>query len=112
MAFVWIIGVIWGSSFEYYTGTDWAGVTGQSTLNYLLNYNNIVYQQSVFGTLTFPMPNPSYFTEWLRVGMMDFQFLSGDLVIVQWFLQLFGLCGIVAFIYTVFTVLTGFIPSA
>ncbi len=116
LAFVWIIGVLWGSSYEasstfsYATGAT--ATTPQSTLNYLLNYQNIVYQQPVFGNLTFPMPNTQYFLEWLRVGTMNFYFLDGDLVVVQWFLQIFGICGIVAFIYTVFTVLTGFVPSA
>ena len=111
LALVWLCGVILGATSEEYQPADWEERVSQTKMNYLLNFENTTCQQSSFGVITFPLPNPQYFITLLNVATMNFEFLSGEgFQFVRWGLQTFALMGILSFIWSATELLQGFIP--
>lgn len=110
--FVWLIGMFLGATYEKHdTGLTWAGNVQENTLQYLLNYRNMTYQQTVFGAITLPFPSPEYFATWLRIAIMDFTFLNGDMEMVRWIVLLpIAIAGIASLIYAFVQLLQGFVP--
>jgi hypothetical protein len=122
--FVWIIGMIFGATFEKHTGDDWTGARDETTLEYLLDYKNITYSQSTFGDISFPMANAEYFSTLLRCMTFQFEFFepydsNGDgtkdantwAQLVKWVIFVpFSIAIIFALIYSFVTLLQGFIP--
>ena len=93
-AFVWVVGMFLGSTFEYHTeaaGT-WGGSgtggyvneTPVSTLNYLSNFNNVIRDTTIFGVITLPVPNTEWFKTLGRVMVWNFQFLTGGAMMFYW----------------------------
>jgi len=114
-AFVWIIGMFLGSTFEQHTGTDWAGASDESTLEYLLDVKNITYQQDIVGGLAVPMFNTDYFSTMWKVMTFDFEFFSDDVYpgmeIVRWIILLpIALAIAYGILYAFIQLLQGFIP--
>lgn len=109
--FLFIIGAVLGSTFEEHTGSDWAGHTGETTIEYIFDFKNAVYRQSATGEWTFVMFNTDYFKTWMRVLTFDFTFFDGELEIVRWLLFIPLAIPIIWSIgYAAFQLLQGFIP--
>lgn len=112
ITFVYIMCTFMGSTFEAHTGADWAGVSEQSTLEYLTNMNNVTKQQDVIGPISFLTPNGEYFKTIFRVAFLNFEFLQEPgYNMVYWILffplALIGVFGMLNFLYQV---IQGFLP--
>ena len=111
LAFIWLIGVILGATYEKMDSDAWNARVDETKMEYLLNYQNVTYEQNVFGTITFPLPNPDYFSTVLNIASFNFEFLQGEgYQFIRWLLQIIGLMGVLAFIWSAVDLLQGFIP--
>lgn len=111
LAFIWLVGVILGATYDKMDSAEWDARVSETKMEYLLNYKNVTYEQGVFGTVTFPLPNPTYFETVLNIATFNFEFLQGEgYQFIRWFLQIFALMGVLAFIWSAVDLLQGFIP--
>lgn len=113
--FVWIVGALLGSTFEYqHTEATWAGTgTGGysqspiTTLEYLTNISNAVMSLPVLGGIPLPIPNPEYFSAIYKVLTWDFAFLHGYELFKWIFIYPFVIMGVLSLILLVYGVITG-----
>jgi len=111
LALIWLAGAILGGTYEEMSPTAWNVKVSETKMEYLLNFKNTTYQQSSFGVITFPLPNPEYFSTLLNVATMNFEFLQDEgYQFVRWGLQTFALMGILAFLWSATELMQGFIP--
>ena len=86
--FVWIIGMLLGSTFEYRTGDEWVGNAQETTLEYLIDAKNITYTQDETGEWHFVGFNQNYFDTVWQVMTFDFTFFNDDInsgtEIIRW----------------------------
>lgn len=113
ITFVWIIGMIWGSTFDKQTedaGT-WFGIREESTLEYLMDFRHISYAEDETGEQHFVGFNSNYFNQWQKVILWDFTFLNGGgYEIIRWiFLVPFSIVAILGLLYMFIQLLQGFI---
>jgi hypothetical protein len=110
-AFVWVIGIFLGATYEKHdTSTTWAGNTQNTTLEYLMDYQNVSYQQPVFGNVSMPMVNGDYFRTWFKVLTLRFDFTT-QYEMLYWILFApLAIAGAFALIYGFVGLLQGFIP--
>lgn len=76
--FVWVIGMFLGSTFEQRSGSNWAGATEETTLEYLMDAKNISYVADDTGEWNFVGFNRAYFETVWQVMTFDFTFFDDD----------------------------------
>jgi len=70
---IWIIGTTWGAMFEKEATCD-----TESTLNYLVNFKNIAYQDDDVGVSHFVVINDKYFDTLAQTVSWNFTFLKEE----------------------------------
>jgi hypothetical protein len=110
--FIYIIGMYMGASFEKHIGSAWSGTGEVTTLEYLTNFSNLVVMNAEVGSLSFPMPNPQYFSALLKVMTFNFEFLQGTgySMIYQIILTPFAVIGIVSLLGLTYQLVRGILP--
>lgn len=84
--FVWIICVFWADSYEGYgssanpgTASEWSGIRHESTIEYLMDVKNIMFNTDETGATNFVFFNSEYWTTWWNVlTWKQFTFLNGQ----------------------------------
>ena len=108
---VWVIGVFLGATYEKAEGTDWPGTSEETTLDYLMSFKNVTYQQTIIGSMEIPLPNPEYMKTLGRVMLLDFEFMDGDWQLAQWvILSPLAIAALFSLIYAFIQLFQGFIP--
>lgn len=110
--FLWVVLSFLGATFEQATtaGGDWMGnVEGQSTINYLLDVNNMTQKYEVLGIETpIPIPDGDYFATWFRIFMLRFSFIVDDYEMVWWIVLMpIAILGVLQLATLAYGVLTG-----
>lgn len=121
ICFVWIIGAILGSTFEYHDTEDtWAGTgTGGyqtapvTTFQYLINVKNAVQRSEILGGIPIPVPNTEYFDTAIKVTTWQFSFWYDDdgtfVYGLVYYIMILPICiiGIATLLFLIYGVLTG-----
>lgn len=108
---VWIVGVFLGATYEKHEGPDWPGTKEESTLDYLMSFKNVTYQQTIIGSIEIPVPNPQYMKTLGRVMFLQFEFMEGDWQLAQWIiLAPLAIAALFTLLYALMQLFQGFIP--
>ena len=103
-----------GSTFEIHDGANWAGVTGQTDLEYLADFKNTIYTTTTYGTqVNIPTAMSNYFQTVVKVATLHFEFMQGTgYTMVYWIIVVpfVVLPGLLAIFYALYLMLIAILP--
>ena len=115
MLFVWVTLTFLGATLEQQTNfenPDYSGQGTTSTLSYLTNLKNVMFDQSSTGTWSFVMINTKYFSTLIKCATWDFSFMQTDIGnMVRWMIFVpFTIAFLAMLAFEFITLVQGFIP--
>lgn len=101
LALIWIVGVIFNSTYDMEVGDDWNPVENETKLEYLTNLDNMSIEHSQIGEFQVPMPNKNWWKTIAEMLVLRFSFMEGPGYNLVWLFIFFpiSVVGIATVIY-------------